>query len=69
MSKVRVRIAHGKDEDFPSLHERRTMMESGIPLHSPYLILDEQVLPLGAALHAAVAISYLDQQHYSVSRS
>uniref|UniRef100_A0A9I9EHU6 Uncharacterized protein n=1 Tax=Cucumis melo TaxID=3656 RepID=A0A9I9EHU6_CUCME len=40
------------------------MMESGIPLHSPYLILDEQVLPLGAALHAAVAISYLDQQHY-----
>lgn len=39
-------------------------MDSRIPLHSPYLVLDEQVLPLGAALHAAVAISYLDQ-HYS----
>ncbi|XP_038906100.1 IAA-amino acid hydrolase ILR1-like 3 [Benincasa hispida] len=39
-------------------------MDSGIPLHSPYLVLDEQVLPLGAALHAAVAISYLDQHHH-----
>ncbi|GJU17865.1 IAA-amino acid hydrolase ILR1-like protein [Tanacetum coccineum] len=29
-------------------------------LHSPYFIIDEEVLPLGAALHAAVAISYLD---------
>uniref|UniRef100_A0A9I9CWC2 Peptidase M20 dimerisation domain-containing protein n=2 Tax=Cucumis melo TaxID=3656 RepID=A0A9I9CWC2_CUCME len=36
-------------------------MDSRIPLHSPYLILDEEVLPLGAALHAVVAISYLDQ--------
>ncbi|KAG6500889.1 hypothetical protein ZIOFF_040750 [Zingiber officinale] len=31
------------------------------PLHSPYLFLDEQALPLGAALHAAVALSYLEQ--------
>lgn len=28
--------------------------------HSPYLVIDEEVLPIGAALHAAVAISYLD---------
>ncbi|KAL6133686.1 hypothetical protein ACLB2K_065920 [Fragaria x ananassa] len=26
-------------------------------LHSPYLVIDEEVLPIGAALHAAVAIS------------
>ncbi|KAJ4705333.1 putative IAA-amino acid hydrolase ILR1 [Melia azedarach] len=31
------------------------------PLHSPYLVFDEDVLPIGAALHAAVAISYLDK--------
>ncbi|XP_022746654.1 IAA-amino acid hydrolase ILR1-like 3 [Durio zibethinus] len=29
-------------------------------LHSPYLIIDEEVLPLGAAFHAAVALSYLE---------
>ncbi|MBA0625089.1 hypothetical protein Godav_010329 [Gossypium davidsonii] len=29
-------------------------------LHSPYLIIDEDVLPIGSAFHAAVAISYLD---------
>ncbi|KAK6244471.1 hypothetical protein QUC31_010880 [Theobroma cacao] len=29
-------------------------------LHSSYLIIDEEVLPIGAAFHAAVAISYLD---------
>uniref|UniRef100_A0A7N0V1G1 Peptidase M20 dimerisation domain-containing protein n=1 Tax=Kalanchoe fedtschenkoi TaxID=63787 RepID=A0A7N0V1G1_KALFE len=29
------------------------------PLHSPYFSIDEEVLPVGAALHAAVAISYL----------
>ncbi|CAL2272955.1 unnamed protein product [Prunus armeniaca] len=28
--------------------------------HSPNLVIDEEVLPIGAALHAAVAISYLD---------
>ncbi|KAK4757413.1 hypothetical protein SAY87_018714 [Trapa incisa] len=28
-------------------------------LHSPYLEIDEEVLPIGAALHASVAISYL----------
>ncbi|KAH7554129.1 hypothetical protein ACOSP7_028859 [Xanthoceras sorbifolium] len=30
-------------------------------LHTPYLVIDEDVLPIGAALHAAVAISYLDK--------
>ncbi|KAI9154568.1 hypothetical protein LWI28_028232 [Acer negundo] len=30
-------------------------------LHSPHLVIDENVLPLGAALHAAVAISYLEK--------
>ncbi|KAJ4970560.1 hypothetical protein NE237_003659 [Protea cynaroides] len=29
-------------------------------LHSPHFILDEEVLPIGAALHAAVAITYID---------
>lgn len=29
-------------------------------LHSPYFVLDEKALPVGAALHAAVAIKYLD---------
>lgn len=29
-------------------------------LHSPYFTLDEDVLPIGAALHAAVAMSYFD---------
>lgn len=35
-------------------------MKSNKNLHSPYLVIDEEVLPIGAALHAAVAISYLD---------
>ncbi|KAG6638125.1 hypothetical protein CIPAW_10G014000 [Carya illinoinensis] len=35
-------------------------LKPGGQLHSPYLVLDEEVLPIGAALHAAVAISYLD---------
>lgn len=33
--------------------------------HSPYFFIDEEALPLGAALHAAIAISYLDD-HDSV---
>ncbi|KAK2655614.1 hypothetical protein Ddye_008666 [Dipteronia dyeriana] len=31
-------------------------------LHTPYLVIDEDIIPTGAALHTAVAISYLDQQ-------
>ncbi|EXB54622.1 IAA-amino acid hydrolase ILR1-like 7 [Morus notabilis] len=29
-------------------------------VHSPYFVVDEDVLPIGAALHAAVAISFLE---------
>ncbi|KAF5750555.1 IAA-amino acid hydrolase [Tripterygium wilfordii] len=32
------------------------------PLHTPYLVIDEAVLPVGAALHAAVAMSYLEKE-------
>lgn len=32
-------------------------------LHSPYFVIDEEALPVGAALHAAVAISYLENNH------
>ncbi|OVA07098.1 Peptidase M20 [Macleaya cordata] len=35
-------------------------MKSDKPLHSPHFIVDEEVLPIGAAFHAAVAITYLD---------
>lgn len=35
-------------------------LKSDQPLHSPYFVIDETALPIGAALHAAVAISYLD---------
>ena len=37
-----------------------TLKSNSKQLHSPYLFIDEEVLPIGAALHAAVAISYLD---------
>ncbi|XP_074311832.1 IAA-amino acid hydrolase ILR1-like 7 isoform X2 [Silene latifolia] len=35
-------------------------LKSTRSLHSPYLFVDEEVLPIGAALHAAVAFSYLN---------
>ena len=35
-------------------------LKSDQPLHSPYFLIDEEALPIGAALNAAVAISYLD---------
>ncbi|KAI9154087.1 hypothetical protein LWI28_020725 [Acer negundo] len=31
-------------------------------LHTPYFVIDEDILPIGAALHTAVAISYLEKQ-------
>ncbi|ONH95981.1 hypothetical protein PRUPE_7G099800 [Prunus persica] len=37
--------------------------------HSPYLVIDEEVLPIGAALHAAVAISYLDNIDAAVTHN
>lgn len=35
-------------------------LKSDIRVHSPHFVIDEEVLAIGAALHAAVAISYLD---------
>ncbi|KAH8504785.1 hypothetical protein H0E87_012139 [Populus deltoides] len=37
-------------------------LKSHQPLHSPYFFIDEEALPIGTALNAAVAISYLDTQ-------
>lgn len=34
---------------------------AGKPLNSPYFFVDEEALPVGAALHAAMAVSYLDK--------
>jgi len=36
------------------------------PLHSPYFFVDEEVLPIGAAFHAAVAMAYLDSASLEV---
>ncbi|WVZ62573.1 hypothetical protein U9M48_012310 [Paspalum notatum var. saurae] len=35
--------------------------------HSPYFVVDEDVLPIGAALHAAVAIEFLKKQPSTTS--
>ncbi|KAG2683038.1 hypothetical protein I3843_10G013600 [Carya illinoinensis] len=35
-------------------------LKSDRPLHSPYFFIDKEALPIGAALHAAVTISFLD---------
>nr|Q8H3C8.1 RecName: Full=IAA-amino acid hydrolase ILR1-like 8; Flags: Precursor [Oryza sativa Japonica Group]BAC20815.1 putative IAA amidohydrolase [Oryza sativa Japonica Group] len=35
------------------------------PVHSPHFVLDERALPVGAALHAAVAIEYLNKHDCS----
>ena len=37
-------------------------MEAMYPLHSPYFVIDEDVLPIGAAYHATVAIEYLNKR-------
>ncbi|KAM1738265.1 hypothetical protein ACFX11_014105 [Malus domestica] len=34
--------------------------ESKTDLNSPFLVIDEEFLPIGAAFHAAVALSYLN---------
>ncbi|KAK8959468.1 IAA-amino acid hydrolase ILR1-like 3 [Platanthera guangdongensis] len=36
-------------------------------LHSPYFFVDEKALPIGAAFHAAVALSYLDLRHSNLT--
>ncbi|XP_059314918.1 IAA-amino acid hydrolase ILR1-like 7 [Lycium ferocissimum] len=38
--------------------QNKTAVSGVKGLHSPYFTLDEDVLPIGAALHAAVAITY-----------
>lgn len=35
-------------------------LKSDKPLHSPYFFVDEEAFPVGAAFHAALAISYLE---------
>lgn len=40
--------------------QNKTVTSAVKGLHSPYFTIDEDVLPIGAALHAAVAISYFD---------
>lgn len=35
--------------------------EGNAPLHSPQMVLDEEVLPIGAAVHANVAVSWLKE--------
>ncbi|KAL2250814.1 IAA-amino acid hydrolase ILR1-like 3 [Sesamum indicum] len=39
---------------------RNETMKSVKGLHSPHFVMDEDVLPVGASLHAAVALAYLD---------
>lgn len=39
---------------------RNETMQSMKGLHSPHFILDEDALPVGACLHSAVAMTYLD---------
>jgi IAA-amino acid hydrolase len=36
-----------------------TTMDRVSPVHSPHFVMDEEVLPIGAAFHASVAIEYL----------
>ncbi|PIA28150.1 hypothetical protein AQUCO_07200058v1 [Aquilegia coerulea] len=45
---------------FFSIGIKNETLKSDRMLHSQYFYLDEEVLPIGAALHAAVAITYLD---------
>ncbi|KAF5750556.1 Iaa-amino acid hydrolase 4 [Tripterygium wilfordii] len=40
--------------------------KSVLSLHSNYLVIDEEVLPIGAALRAAVAMHYLDDHAFRV---
>ncbi|KAL5218267.1 hypothetical protein ABZP36_018951 [Zizania latifolia] len=41
--------------------------EESNQLHSPHFVVDEEALPIGAALHAAVAIEYLNKNASSLS--
>ncbi|KAE9465617.1 hypothetical protein C3L33_02478, partial [Rhododendron williamsianum] len=48
---------------FYSIGVMNETMKSHRNLHSPYFIADEEVLPIGAALHASIALSYLAFHH------
>uniref|UniRef100_A0A5B7AIG0 Peptidase M20 dimerisation domain-containing protein n=2 Tax=Davidia involucrata TaxID=16924 RepID=A0A5B7AIG0_DAVIN len=48
------------DAAFFMIGTKNVTLKSDKPLHSGHFVLDEEVLPIGAAFHAAVAISYLD---------
>lgn len=37
------------------------------PAHSPYFFIDENMLPIGAALHTAIAETYLNEKHSLIS--
>ncbi|PON82913.1 Amidohydrolase [Trema orientale] len=43
-----------------------TMTPDMKELHSPYFVIDEEALSIGAALHAAVAISFLENQSLQI---
>jgi len=50
-------------EDFSFFSQKTAaaiFLKSDHHLHSPYFFIDEDALPVGASLHAAAAISYLD---------
>lgn len=39
---------------------KNVTVKSDQPLHSPYFVIDEEAFPIGAALHAAIAITFFD---------
>ncbi|KAG8081067.1 hypothetical protein GUJ93_ZPchr0007g6213 [Zizania palustris] len=45
---------------FIGVGNETTMGAAVQPMHSPYFVIDERALPVGAALHAAVAMEYLN---------
>ncbi|KAH7854993.1 hypothetical protein Vadar_019933 [Vaccinium darrowii] len=47
---------------FFAIGVRNETIKSDRDLHSPYFIADEEVLAIGAALHASIAVSYLDDR-------
>ncbi|XAR69794.1 hypothetical protein NMG60_11001517 [Bertholletia excelsa] len=44
-----------------TLGTKNEALKSDKPLHSPHFVIDEEALPIGAAFHAAVAMSYLNK--------
>ncbi|KAG5008665.1 hypothetical protein JHK82_017239 [Glycine max] len=48
---------------------KNASFEPVAPLHSPYLVINEDGLPYGAALHASLATSYLTNYQQDIARS